>query len=144
MLPLIAAAAAAVAVSGCSGNESGNIAAVGAGDLSAPALDRRTPGAPGPCGETGETETGQAVIARRPYLQRVTAHGAVLVWTASGGTGGTVVVTTPEGAPVAEVPASLDASAPLAGGRAQWTATIAGLSPGRPGTATRFAGAARR
>jgi len=127
---LIAAAAVAVAVPGCNLNESGNIAAVGTGDLTAPLLERLAAVAPGPCGGTTETATGHAVVARRPYLQRVTAHGAVLVWTASGATGGTVVVTTPEGAPVAEAPASLDASAPLSGGLAQWTATIDGLSPG--------------
>jgi hypothetical protein len=129
IVPLIAAAAAAGAVSGCSLNESGNIAAMGTGDLTAPALERIAAGTPSPCGGTTMTETGAAVIARRPYLQRVTAHDAVLVWTASGATGGTVVVTTPEGAPVTEAPASLDASAPLPGGRAQWTAAIDGLSP---------------
>jgi acid phosphatase type 7 len=122
--------AAALAVSGCSTNESGNIAAVGTGDVTAPPLERIAPGLPGPCGQTHVTEAGSAVIARRPYLQRVTARDAVLVWTASGGTGGTVVVTTPEGAPVAEASASADASAPLPAGRSQWTATIDGLSPG--------------
>ena len=129
VVPLIAAAAAAVAVPGCSLNESGNIAAMGTGDLTAPPLERVAAGTPSPCGGTTMTESGAAVIARRPYLQRVTAHDAVLVWTASGATGATVVVTTPEGAPVAEAPASLDASAPLPGGRAQWTAAIDGLAP---------------
>ena len=71
---------------------------------------------------------GKAVIARRPYLQRVTAHDAVVVWTASGGTGGVVVVTTPAGAPIAEAPAALDAPSLLVGGLSQWTAAMDGLS----------------
>jgi hypothetical protein len=125
----VAVALAVFAGSGCASNETGNVAAVGTGDVSAPALERITPGVPGPCGVTQMTEPGQAVIARDPYLQRVTAQAATLVWTAEGASGGSVVVTTPDGAPVAEAPAAIDASAPLPGGHAQWTAAIDGLDP---------------
>jgi len=99
------------------------------GDVSAPQLTRMGLGSPGPCGTTTLTPVGETIIDRRPYLQRMTTHSGMIVWTAPATAGATVSITTPDGAPVMRAEADVDATAPLAGGRAQMVAALDGLSP---------------
>jgi hypothetical protein len=76
------------------------------------------------------TPAGEKAFGRRPYLQRVTAQGAMVVWTGAAASGGSVSVATPEGTIVARAEAAVDTTAPLGVERAQWIATLDGLSPG--------------
>ena len=113
----------------CKSNQSGMIAARLTGDVSATPLRRIALGDSGPCGATTLTPAGETIINRRPYLQRVTASSGMVVWTATATAGATVSITTPDGTVVTRAEAGVDATAPLAAGRAQWVATLAGLSP---------------
>jgi acid phosphatase type 7 len=128
---LWASIALAALVSTCvGGNESGRLAAIGTGDVSAPPVERIVRGeAPAPCAMLPAAGTVGNTLARAPYLQRMTAHGAVVAWTSVGATSGSVLVETPDGAPVGSFSAAVDASAPLPGGAKQWTAAVSRLAP---------------
>ncbi len=108
----------ALAASACNTqNRSGRIAAPPAGDLSAPLADR------GPmdqdrteqCGSGEPTEAGLDVFRRMPYLQRVDAQGASVLFTVGEGLALPadidVKVTTPDAAVVADETGEEDASA---------------------------------
>jgi len=76
----------ALVLASCSTNESGRIAATGTGDISNPPVTRIAPVANGAaCANLPGEGAGQTAIARAPYLQRVTAHEAVVVWTSVAG-----------------------------------------------------------
>ena len=92
--------------------------------MSAPrALARIAPGdRTAACAELPAAGLAQGPLSRAPYLQRVTAHDAVVAWTSPGGASASVMVETPDGAPVGSFDAAIDTSAPLAGGVKQWTA----------------------
>jgi hypothetical protein len=112
------------------GNQAGNIEAQTFGDRTfgdaehgwfAEELDAA-------CGEGGLTSAGGA-IERTPYLQQVTDHSAMLLWTAEGMAEPTVSITDADGVEVATVPAAIDDTAPLASG-SQYTAVLTDLEPG--------------
>ena len=120
----------AALVSTCGGNESGRLSAVGTGDVSAPALARIAPGdRDAGCAQLAAAGPVQGPLSRAPYLQRVTTHDAVVAWTSPGAASASVLVETPDGAPVGSFTAAIDNSAPLAGGVKQWTAAVTGLAP---------------
>jgi hypothetical protein len=76
----------------------------------------------------GAAEPGRRnVLLRGPYLQRVTATSATIVWTARNG--GEVEVVSPSSDLRVEVSAEADTSAPLPVGH-QWVADVEGLEPG--------------
>jgi hypothetical protein len=111
-------------------NQSGRVSAIGTGQLFTPGLERITAEARthGPCGGNPAPDAAEGVLRRQPYLQKVGANGAVVVWTSTS-TAVDVTVTTPDGAPVATVEGVIDVTAPLARGVRQWAATLEGLSP---------------
>ena len=112
------------------GNESGRLSAVGTGDVSAPAARAHRAGRRAPPRARSLPPPGRAgPLSRAPYLQRVTAHDAVVAWTSPGAASASVLVETPDGAPVGSFAAAIDTSAPLAGGVKQWTAAVTGLAP---------------
>ena len=121
----------AALVSTCvGGNESGRLSAVGTGDVSAPALARIAPEErTAACAQLAAGGPVAGPLSRAPYLQRVTAHEAVVAWTSPGVASASVLVETPDGAPVGSFAAAIDTSAPLAGGVKQWTAAVTGLAP---------------
>jgi predicted phosphodiesterase len=121
-----------VAAAGCNkDNISGRLSAQGSGDLSHPPLERLAPAAETACGAGELTQAGVRAVRRHPYLQRVTTTSATVVWTSTSATPGQVMVSkvAGDGATAAEVPATLDATAPLPGGAHQWTASLADLQP---------------
>jgi acid phosphatase type 7 len=133
LAPLLALAT--TVAGGCTnnGNVDGRLAAVGTGDLVAPPMGRRSPSQPGLCGETVFAPRGGELLLRRPYLQRVTASSATVVWTATADASAgalTVAARTPDGVPLALAQATIDAGAPLPRGALQWRATLDGLPPG--------------
>src|SRR5262245_22055967 len=133
--------AVAVALAGCSRNESGRLAADHEGDVSAAPVARIAPGdGAGVCANRPGAGAWSNALSRTPYLQRVTAHDAVVVWTSVSDASASVLVETPDGAQVMSFPAVIDASVPpnelipgwpaipLDGPR-QWTAPVSGLQP---------------
>jgi len=73
---------AVLALASCSTNESGRIAATGTGDISNPPVTRIAPVAGGAsCANLPAEGASQTALARAPYLQRMTAHEAVVAWT---------------------------------------------------------------
>src|SRR5690349_15910807 len=87
----------ALAIASCSTNESGRLGADHTGDVSA-----ALPGG----GASG------SALARAPYLQRMTAHDAVVVWTSVGGGAASVLVESSDGKQQTNFPAALDPSVP--------------------------------
>ena len=134
----------AAAFVGCSSNEEGRLAAIGTGDVSAPAAGRIVPGADqDACANlhgAGAIASAHAPV-RAPYLQRVTAQDAVVAWTAAGAGSASVLIETPDGQQEMSFPAAIDASTLLAAGTTQWpfeplfgvskqwTAAVSGLTP---------------
>src|SRR6266404_3000869 len=114
----------AVAVAGCHGK--GRVAARGSGDLSHPLAERISPelSRETACGAGTLTDAGGKLVRRRPYLQRVTATSAVVVWTSTSPNPGEVAVHKVTGAPIGVVRAVLDETAQLPGGAHQWTASL--------------------
>jgi predicted phosphodiesterase len=112
-------------------NRAGRVAANGSGDLGHPPAERIAPELAGKtaCGAGNLTDAGARLIRRRPYLQRVTATSAVIVWTSLGLAPGEVALHKVSGAPVSVAPAALDQTARLPGGARQWTASLAKLDP---------------
>jgi hypothetical protein len=120
---------AAVFATCMGGNESGRLAAIGTGDVSNPPLGRIVPGdTPAPCAKLPAAGPVGNTLTRMPYLQRMTASGAVVAWTSTGVASGSVLVETPDGQPVGSFAAAVDTSAPLLGAK-QWTAAVTGLAP---------------
>lgn len=120
-----------LALNACSLNQAGRISSSRKGDLAlgeAPwgSYNARTVQACGTAG--GPTAAAEGHILRRPYLQRLTAEGAWLLWTARGTEPARVQITTPQGQTVTEVEAEIDARARLPQGR-QWVARVEGLQP---------------
>jgi hypothetical protein len=116
---------------GCNTNLMGRTAAQGSGDLSNPPAERVPEELIGQtaCGGGTMTAAGQTSVRRYPYLQRVTATSAMVVWTSTAGEPGYLAVHKVSGAPVGLVPAVHDTSARLPGGARQWTASLDSLDP---------------
>jgi calcineurin-like phosphoesterase family protein/purple acid phosphatase-like protein len=129
--PLLSSIFLAVALVSCwSTNESGRLAAVKTGDVSAPPVARIAPGeATAACANVTSAGPPIGGLARAPYLQRVTAHDAVVAWTSAGAAFGDVRVATSDGTPVATFPAAIDTAAAPSRGAEQWTASVSGLEP---------------
>jgi hypothetical protein len=135
-----AAMVAVVMLASCSRNESGRLAADRQGDVSAAPVARIVPGdGGGVCANLSGAGAGSTVLSRAPYLQRVTAHDAAVVWT-SAGAAASVVVETPDGKQEMSFPAAIDVSVPPndlipgwgavpVNGLRQWTAAVSGLQP---------------
>ena len=131
----------AVALATCTRNESGRLAADGTGDLTAPPVARIAPGDARPACANLPGGRVDSALARSPYLQRVTAHDAVVVWTSLAGDSASVRVESPDGSGQMTFPAAIDASAkatptekgptflPAEPDTRQWTAAVSGLEP---------------
>jgi hypothetical protein len=129
MNSVVLAGLSLIAVAGCHGK--GRVAARRTGDLSHPLAERIAPELSREtiCGAGNLTDAGGKLVRRRPYLQRVTATAAVVVWTSTSATPGEVAVHMVTGAPLGVVRASLDETARLPGHAHQWTASLANLNP---------------
>jgi hypothetical protein len=123
----------AAAVTGCGDpNESGKVRAsrVGAlSDVPAPraAFDEELTASCGPAGTA--TGVGPSELMRFPYVQRVSATSAALLWTASSPEPYTVQLTLPGGQQVASLRSTRDGGAQPADGY-QHQAELSGLEPG--------------
>jgi acid phosphatase type 7 len=80
------------------------------------------------CGDGAATVRGRKALARRPYVQQVTASSALIAFRSSA-PGVTIDVTRPDGSPVASIEAAEDASAAHTDGAWQGVADIEGLEP---------------
>src|SRR5688500_7831157 len=113
---LLAGAALLGGAASCTTNQSGDLATSKTGDLAYPLAERRAPDAElvAACGD-GAVVSGGGAIDRTPYLQRLTATGTKVLWTA--GVGGATAVrvdrpdAAPEGARDAPAAAVLDGAA---------------------------------
>lgn len=125
MVVRLAALALALAAGACSFNQSGNLSADDRGDTSRPAR-RGSPVAAlrAACGDGDPVAPG--LIARQPYVQRVTATAATVGWVTTAPGAQRVEVTRPDGSRVATAPAATEVE--RAGRRQQW-ATVANLEP---------------
>ncbi|MDB4957527.1 MAG: putative acid phosphatase precursor, partial [Myxococcales bacterium] len=114
---------------GCALNSAGNLGATRLGDTSHP-IERGSPIAElrKACGTGARTAAG-SVIHREPYLQQVTPTSAMLGWVTMKPEGERVVVTTPNGGPVAAVTADVKLGAQRTAGEKQMWARIEGLQP---------------
>jgi hypothetical protein len=115
----------------CGSSAGSRAAAEGTGDISNPAATRTAAGEPrlSECGSPALTTEGLAELDRLPYLQRVSSDSAEVLFTLTDTrTPESLQVTLPDGRPVADVAAELDASD--ASGRQQ-LAAITGLQPGQ-------------
>jgi Calcineurin-like phosphoesterase len=133
---------AVVTLATCTTNQSGRLAADHDGDVSAPAAARIATGdLAGVCANLSGTAAGPTRLSRAPYLQRVTAHDAVVAWTSTAGAAATVRVETPDGQQDMSFPAAIDTTAaptelvpgwpavPTGAGPRQWTSAVSGLQP---------------
>jgi len=139
---VLGAGIAVLGLASCNLNESGRLAANGTGDVSAAPVGRVAADGAIACANLPAPGAGQTTFARAPYLQRVTAHDAVVVWTSVAGGSASVQIETPDGAQQMTFPAAIDTTATL-GAEAppsrlpvpapafapQWTAAISGLEP---------------
>ncbi len=112
-------------------NAANDLAASRKGDLSAPPAERRDEGAALARACAGDAGKGPPhAFWRRPYLQRVTARSARLMWASAPEPRPTVALSLPDGSPVAEVSAEPDEGAsPPGPGAAPWRASLEALSP---------------
>src|SRR5262245_29150797 len=102
-----------VTLATCSTNQEGRLAADHEGDVSAAPVARIVPGdGAGACANLPGTGAGSTALSRAPYLQRVTAHDAVVVWTSAVDAAASVLVETPDGKQEMSFPAAIDASVP--------------------------------
>ncbi|HEU4410292.1 MAG TPA: metallophosphoesterase [Polyangiaceae bacterium] len=128
LAPLLLGAAAACGL----GNVSGDLEASRTGDLSNAPAERADGGAAlaQACARAGAPPADYPT-ARAPYLQRLTDRSVRLMWASPAEPPPYVVVTTPDGAPVAEVGAEHDDGAlPAGGGALPWAAEVGGLAAG--------------
>jgi predicted MPP superfamily phosphohydrolase len=118
---------------GCGmGNVSGDLSASRTGDLSNTPAERADSGAAlaQACARVGAPPPDYET-PRRPYLQQMTDRSVRLMWASPVDPPPYVVVTTPDGAPVAEVGAQRDEGAlPAGAGATPWTAQLEGLAAG--------------
>jgi acid phosphatase type 7 len=126
VLPLVVAAACVGA-----SDVSGRVGATQLGDVSNAPAERVAARAPlsDACGPPATPVSAQYAFARSPYLQRVSANAADLVWVSAADPALQVLVSSPSGAPVAQPTAAPDESALVAEGDRQWVAPLEGLSP---------------
>jgi len=128
------------AAAACSRNETGRLAAEHTGSVSAPPVARIAPAdRTAACANLPVGRAGGTVLTRAPYLQRVTANDAVVVWTSPTGSTASVTVEAPDGTGQITFPAAIDTTAndidetwPLGttyGRSKQWTAAVSGLQP---------------
>jgi acid phosphatase type 7 len=128
----LATVTATISLAGCYLNQGGNVGSSKIGDISHPA----TTGSPidelrEACGGSDAmTAAGEAVIRRKPYLQRVTQTSITVGWVSGASDGEHVVVTTPNRQPAASVPGEREAVIVRNVGENQKWATIDNLSPG--------------
>lgn len=120
-----------LAAGACDKNELGHLEAPKGGDLThAPAprapFDTRSEQA---CGPGGATPEGSLALVRHPYVQRVTADSAAVLWVADDASSGepvTVEVTRPDGTVVTTAQARVDDTARPQRGT-QYVASLSGL-----------------
>lgn len=100
------------------------------GDLTYKLQSRPRPDADrlGSCGNGALTDYGKTAIRRRPYLQQVTDHSALVVLRTTDPEA-LVEVTLPDGTPVVSASANQDTSAAVDDGSWQGIAAIDGLEP---------------
>jgi hypothetical protein len=112
----------------CRFNQSGSFRSLHTGDVSRPAKRAPFDGELlAACkGEAGVPARG--ALRRDPYLQRVTSHEALVMWTQAAGPRGVVEVTTPTGDAVATVN-GVAPRAELSRGAVQFEARIGELAP---------------
>jgi hypothetical protein len=129
-VPLLLAAASAACT--LSTNTDGDLAAEAFGDLSH-ALQQRSDAfaeIETACGVVAEPVGRRSEMRRRPYLQKLAASSAELLWTTDRAMQEpTVLVTRPDGTLVERATAVLDASAHPPEGALQWTSALDGLAP---------------
>ncbi len=121
--------AALLAFAACTPNELGRLEASRTGDLTyAPpphgVFDQELSDA---CGPGGRTAAGEDAIDRAPYLQQVTDHSAMVLWTSSFAESPVLTLTHPGTNEVVEVAAEVDESASPARGK-QFIAKVDGLA----------------
>jgi len=104
-----------MAIAACTRNETGRLAAEHTGDVSVPPIAHIAPSdRTAACANLpAAAAAGGAAIQRAPYLQRVTAHDAVVVWTSpiADHAAASVLVESPDGAQQMTFPAAVDATA---------------------------------
>lgn len=112
----------------CGSAQGGQLEATTLGDLSCGTVPRGSPLDPftSSCGEGAPKEGASAAIGRLPYVQRTTAHGTDVVFTADVAAAPIVDLSTVDGEVVASVPARRDAG----GSDEQWVASLEGLESG--------------
>lgn len=129
-----------IAITTCSRNEVGRLGADHTGDVSAPPIARIAPAdRTAVCANLSKGAAGGSGLMRAPYLQRVTANDAVVVWTSTAGSTASVTVESPDGRQQTIFPAAIDATAndfseivtlgPSYARSRQWTASVSGLQP---------------
>jgi len=138
----VAAIVVVVTLASCSRNEAGRLSADHEGDVSAAPIARIVPGGgASACANLPRAGAGSTALSRAPYLQRVTANDAVVVWTSDANAPASVVVEAPDGTKQTTFPAAIDTSVPpnelIPGwggvpinGLRQWTAAVSGLEAG--------------
>jgi hypothetical protein len=120
----------AVAIGACTRNETGRLSADHAGDLGAPAIARVAPGdRNAACANVPSQSFDAKALARAPYLQKVTAQDAMVVWTSDKGTSASVLVAKPDGTQPQTFQAAVEPGVLGAGGALQWNASVSGLEP---------------
>jgi hypothetical protein len=113
-LPWLCGAVAIACQGGVSANEQGDLAAEKTGDLTQALAPRQAPDAElvARCGDGSLTDAGSVALVRRPFIQRVTAQGATVVFQSAEPRGVQVRVTTFEGALVLDITSAADPSVP--------------------------------
>ncbi len=120
-----------IAFAAC-GSPAAKLAADKNGDLSYLLRDRRRPEAElvTSCGSGALGSTGEATLARAPYLQQVTTESALVAFTSRTSEPIVVDVTRPDGTPIASFPATPDPNG-RAKNATQLVARLQGLEPGK-------------
>ena len=123
---------AGCALVACDTNQSGDLETTKFGDLSyaIPVSERTSTlgGLPAVCG-AADVEHRSEVLRRRPYLQQVTDHSALLLWTAGPEMNRALVMATgPDGTVLAMAPAARDLDIP-GSGDVLWRAQLNQLQP---------------
>ena len=128
----------ALGVTGCAGNQAGNVEATALGDTSHPA-ERGSPtqSLEEACGAQGALTTDATPrIKRAPYLQQLTSSSVIVGWLSKTGTEERVDVTRPDGSVVMTADGKDDTSVRQTGEKQMWSHRRRASSPTRS-TATR-------
>jgi len=125
-----ATAALAAAATACMPNQAGNVGSTKTGDITNPA----TRGSPvdelrDACGTGLMTLAGEAVIRRKPYLQKVTKSSVTVGWVSTGGDGERVEVSLPDRRPLGGAAGVREAVTVRRSGENQMWSEIDGLEP---------------